>query len=359
MIHIKKTMKLLLPFQRYSLKVSHRLLDSLGGVSRFLLRALEKQLTLEQLAEVTGLSSRILLQQLRFLEQHGFVAIAGEGEAPTLAQRGARMVEVENLLSDFDPEVWLDSFTLRRKDIHLLLTPDPELLVHMPDEADFGEASVLRLPERKYGYRHFDEAGRLRRLMERDVLGAVLEYRWPEAAALIGEEMEHWEYALQGQGGDGARRYLPVTFAPDEFRLRLQGGNADERLSLPPLLLPVLGLTHRYSRAEGFPWAVLVPPTTTLYLERLSHETLPGFVPTDPADSAGGVAMPAPARVDGPLPVQLQEVVAPPGLSAVLSVSLHHSLCHMDHLGLSRQMQKYHDIRLFSSNYRHDETEPA
>ncbi|TFW17707.1 hypothetical protein [Duganella callida] len=359
MIHIKKTIRLLLPFQRYSLRVSHRLLDSLGGVSRFLMRALDKQLSLEQLAEVTGLSPRILVQQLRFLEQHGFVATAGEGGAPTLAQRGARMVEVENMLRGFEPEVWLDSFTLHRKDIHLLLTPQPELLLHVPDEADFGDASILRLPERKYSYRHFDEAGRLRRLMERDVLGAVLEYHWPEAAALIGEEMEHWEYTLQGQGDDGARRYLPVAYAPDEFRLRPHGGNADERVSLPLLLLPVLGLTHRYTRAEGFPWKVPVPPATTLYLERLSYETLPGFVPADPANATNGVAMPASACVDGPLPEQLQGVVTPPGLSAVLSVSLHHSLCHMDHLELSRQMQKYHDIRLFSSNYRHNETEPA
>ena len=46
-IRINRALTFLLPFDRYSLTLSHRLLDSLGGVSRFLLRAMEQGLSLD------------------------------------------------------------------------------------------------------------------------------------------------------------------------------------------------------------------------------------------------------------------------------------------------------------------------
>lgn len=359
MIRIQKTVRLLLPFRPYNLKISHRLLDSLGGVSRFLLRALDQPGSLEQLAAVTGLPAEILLQQLRFLTQHGFVEMPEEGGGPVLAERGTRMIVVERLLRDCDQTVWLDTFTLRRADVHLMLAPDSKLLLDMPDDASFGAEAVLRLPEREYSYRHFDEAGRLRRLMDQGMLGTLLEYWWPGAGALIGEEMEHWECNLHNPEGESDKRYLAVTFEPDEFCLRPHNGAAIERSPLPAFVLPVLGLTHRYSRVVDFPWPVEVPPASTLYLERLSHEVLSGFVPGEAIDPSTGVAMPVTARAAGPLPAELNGMAAAPGLSTVLSVSLHHKLCYVDHLMLSRQMENNEYFRLFSSNYRAAEAEAA
>lgn len=359
MIRIQKKVRLLLPFRPYTLKISHRLLDSLGGVSRFLLRALDQPGSLEQLAAVTGLPAAILLQQLRFLTQHGFVEMHEEGGGPVLAERGARMIVVERLLRDCDQTVWLDTFTLRRADVHMMLAPDPNLLMDLPDNADFGAEAVLRLPERQYSYRPFDEAGRLRRLMDHGMLATLLEYWWPGASALVGEEIEHWEYILHDPEGDTDKRYLEVTFEPDEFCLRPHNGAASERTPLPAFVLPVLGLTHRYSRVEDFPWPVEVPPAGTLYLERLCHEVLSGFVPGEAVDPSTGVKMPATARAAGPLPAELNGMAAAPGLSMVLSVSQHHKLYHIDHLMLSRQMENKEDFRLFSSNYRVAEAETA
>lgn len=351
MIRIQKTVSLLLPFRPYNLKISHRVLESLGGVSRFLLRALDKHVSLEELAAVTGLPTAILLQQLRFLTQHGFVNMPEEGGRPELAERGARMIVVERLLRDFEQTVWLDTFTLQRADVHLMLAPDPQLLLDLPDAANFGAQVVLRLPERQYSYRHFDEVGRLRRFMEQGTLTTLLEYWWPGADALIGAEFAHWEYSLHNPEGDTDKRYLAVTFESGEFCLHSHDGAFNERRALPAFVLPVLGLTHRYSRVEDFPWTVEVPPASTLYLERLSHEVLSDFVPGEAIDLSTSVAMPVTARADGPLPAELNGMTAAPGLSTVLSVSQHHKLCHIDHLMLSRQMENKEYFRLFSSNY--------
>ncbi|MBI3145235.1 MAG: hypothetical protein HYZ18_08250 [Pseudogulbenkiania sp.] len=351
MIPIQKTVRLLLPFRPYSLKVSHRLLDSLGGVSRFLLHALEQLASLEHLAAVTGLATEVLLQQLRFLTQHGFVEMPEEGGTPALAERGTRMIAVERLLRDFDQTVWLDTFTLKRADLHLLLVPDRELLMKLPDNVDSSTETVLRLPERPWAYRPFDEVGRLRRLLDQHTLAPLLEHWWPGATALIGDEMEHWEFNLQNPDDDGSTHYMALTFEPGEFVLHPMNGAANERPSLPEFMLPVLGVKHRYSLVDGFPWQVAVPPVRTLYVERVSHGVLGDFVPSEDIDVTARVAMPITARAKSPLPAELQDFSGVPGLTTTLSVSEHQQLCHVDHVMLSQQMQRKPYFRLFSSNY--------
>lgn len=352
MIRIQKTVRLLLPFRPYRLKVSHRLLDSLGGVSRFLLRTLERPVQLEHLVGVTGLATEILLQQLRFLTQHSFVDMPEDGGEPVLAERGSRMIAVERLLRDFDQTVWLDTFTLKRADLHLLLASDRELLMKLPDDVGSDVGTVLRMPERPWVYRPFDEAGRLRCLLDQHTLAPLLEHWWPGAAALIGDEMEHWEFNLQTPDDDGGTRYMALTFEPGEFVLRPTNGAANERPSLPEFVLPVLGMKHRYSLVDGFPWQVAVPPVRTLYVERVSHGVLGDFVPGEDIDVTARISMPITARAKGPLPAELQDFPVVPGLTTTLSMSEHQQLCHIDHAMLSQQMHSKQYFRFFSSNYR-------
>lgn len=352
LIRIQKTVRLLLPFRSYRLKVSHRLLDSLGGVSRFLLRALERPVQLEHLAGVTGLATDILRQQLRFLSQHSFVDMPEEGGEPVLAERGSRMIAVERLLRDFDQTVWLDTFTLKRADVHLLVASDRELLMKLPDDVDSDSVTVLCMPERPWVYRPFDEAGRLRRLLDQHTLAPLLEHWWPGAAAVIGDEMEHWEFNLQTTDDDGSTRYMALTFEPGEFVLHPTNGAANERPSLPVFVLPVLGMKHRYSLVDGFPWQVVVPPVRTLYVERVSHGVLGDFVQGEDRDVTARISIPITARAKGPLPAELQDFPVVPGLTTTLSMSEHQQFCHIDHAMLSQQMHSEQYLRIFSSNYR-------
>jgi hypothetical protein len=361
-IRINKSVQLLLPFNRYSFKLSHRLLDSLGGVSRFVLRALADGLTLEQLAEVTGLSCAILLHQLSFLEQHYFVSIDLSGTIPaaTLNERGAKIVEVERRLRDFQQSVWLDAFTLKRHAIHLLVTADPDHLARIPKDADVVGKTVIRLPERSHPYRQFDESNRLRTLLNQDVLISLLNYWWSDAGKLIADEIEHWEFSLGRRDRDDEPDYFPITFEPDELGMNPRSGLDAGRATLPGVLLPVLSLTYKFSQVEGFPWPVTVPALSTRYMELISHGNLhDGFALQHFEDAASETGAVIPANIGEQLPADFPHIEAPPGLSATLSVSRHHTLCGIDHSALSRQMHQHENMLLFSFNHHVTEKEAA
>jgi hypothetical protein len=361
-IRFNKSIHLLLPFNRYDFKLSHRLLDSLGGVSRFMLRGLADGLTLEQLAETTGLSRVIMLHQLTFLEQHYFVSIDRSCTIPAakLNERGARIVQVERHLRDFQQTVWLDAFTMKRHAIHLLACSDPDHMSPLPSCADIVEETTIRLPERARSYRQFDESNRLRTLLSQDALTALLNYWWNDAEELIADEIEHWEFSLGRQDRDAQPDYFSVRFEPDELGMNPHSGIDAGRATLPAVLVPVLGLTYKFSQAEGFPWPVTVPPFSTRYLELISYGRLhDGFTPqlVEPAAAEAGVIIPA--NIGQQLPADLPYVDAPPGLSATLSVSRHYELCGIDHAALTRQMHQHEDVLLFSFNHRVAEKEAA
>jgi len=353
---------LLLPFQRYRLRFSHRLLDSLGGVSRFILRALADGLTLERIAEVVALSHTVLLQQMAFLAQHHFLAMArDDGDAApvvTLLERGGRMVAVERRLREGDHLVWLDAFTLDRKAVHMLVTTDPESLVRIPSgETNLDGKAVVRLPSRGHPYHLFDDASRLHRLLSQDKLATLLGHFWRDAESLIAEEIDNMDYILSTEPTNEPE-YHPVIIEPAELFDISDGSVPEKRPTLPPLLVPVLGMKVEFSRVEGFPWPVVVPPARTSYMELVTHRSLPHFVAdgvTEPP--AHGVAV-APAAIGANLP-EIDETVVPPGLSATFSAIRTFARRDIDHLALTIRMHERADAMLISFNQPTSEAEPS
>lgn len=355
MIRLNKTVTLMLPFRRYPLRLSHRLLSSLGGVSCFMLRALDAGLTPAAIADITGLSDTTVVEQLDFLSQHGFVQIDRDDPlAPTtLSPRGRSMVDVEQLLKNGEPPaVWLDAFTLKRDVIHLLVNPDTELLLPDPTDTDFSPYAVAVMPARPRHYRNFDETGRLHTLLNRDVLVELLAVFWPDATALIEEQIEHWEYALGVPAGQDALDYLPVAFEPDA--LSLDPRASPPHATLPPALLPVLDMTLHFSRAEGFPWPVAVPAPVRQTLDLVSHSAVPGPAAYPDAEpSAPGEALILPASLElESAPPDLCGAHLSPGLSATLSARQVHVRCHLDHTEFQHQLQALDGVRHFSAPHQ-------
>lgn len=354
MIRLNKTVTLMLPFRRYPLRLSHRLLSSLGGVSRFMLRALADGLTQNQLADVTGLSDTTLAQQLTFLAQHHFMQIDPDHPhvPATLSERGRRMVEVERLLQRGEQSIWLDAFTLKRHAVHLLASPAPEHLLSDPASPDFGPNAVAIVPPRARGYHAFDEAGRLRTLLSPDVLAELLAAFWPDAEDLITEEMDHWEYTLgkpEGQELD----YLSLTFAQDTLTL---DPHADPKsATLPVALLPVLDLTTRFSRVEAFPWPVTVPAPFRQTLELVSLGAVSGLA-EHPAEASGKPIV-LPASLEDGLPDLVGDTQLPPGLSATLSVRHFQVRCHLDQEAFRHRLHEQDGVRLFSAQQRPPQAE--
>lgn len=359
-IRINKSVTLLLPFHRHTLQLSHRLLNGLGGVSGFLLQALADGLTLPQLVEVTGLSANALLQQLGFLEQHHFVTFDRNGDTPAivLAERGARMVAVQGLLANLKPTVWLDAFTLKHHAVHLLTSLDTEQLLQIPEDAVFRDQLTVRMPMRYRVYRPFEQLNRLRSLLDEGALLTLLMYFDPEQGALIAEEAAHWEYSLSYPERDEPPSYFPVVFDDGEFCLAPRA-QPPGRATLPPAVLPVLGLTRRFEQADDFPWPVSVPSPSTDYVELVSQTRLAGFRPEPEAQGNSSGAIVFPMSIDRAPPTWLPDTVLPPGVASTLAASRHELACELDHAALSRQMHLYEDILLFSFNHKDMEAEPA
>lgn len=351
---------LLLPFQRYRLRFSHRLLDSLGGVSRFILRALADGLALEQIAEVVALSHTVLLQQMTFLEHHHFVSIARDTDVPvvTLLERGARMVAVEQYLRQGDHRVWLDTFTVDRNAVHLLVAPDPDSLIRIP-HGDFRRDAgpEVRLPVRRYQYHLFDDASRLHRLLDENKLVDLIGNFWSGAQALIAEEVDYMDCLLAQETVD-AQEYYPLRLSASELLDIANTEAAGGKTALPLLLVPVLGMTINFSRAEGFPWPVAVPAARTSYLELVTQRPLPHFVSDGQADPAAPDVAIVPVAISTHLP-ELADTIVPAGLSVSCTTSQTYERRAIDHWALSRLMHEGADVFLISFNQSARETEPA
>jgi hypothetical protein len=359
-IQLNKPVTFLLPFHCYELEISHRLLESLGGVSRFILNALADGLDVLQMADVTGLTPSVLQHQLTFLEQHHFVSLHLTDGVPraTIVARGVRMVEVDRLLHSFSKTVWLDAFTLKHQAVHLLVPDDPEQLVRSPALAKVGQDTTVVFPERPRSYRNFDEFNRLRSLLKPDAFARLLEYFWKDAAQLVAEEMEHWEFSLRRQDSVMETAYLPVSFECSELSISVLNGIGTAGATLPPLQLPVLGLTHRFSRAEGFPWPVAVPPQATHYIELASNGALaPGLMPAHTTEEVSVTCAVIPADAATAVPANLPVLDIAPGLSTTLTVTRHRMTCAIDHVVLSERMHGREDALLFSFNFEQQEAE--
>ncbi|HAY08214.1 MAG TPA: hypothetical protein DCY26_16375 [Hyphomonas sp.] len=359
-ISSQATITLLLPFQRYRLRFSHRLLDSLGGVSRFVLRALADGLALEQIAEVTALSHMVLLQQMTFLERHHFVSIARDTDAPvvTLLERGARIIAVEQYLRQGDHRVWLDSFTVDRNAAHLLVTPDPGSLIRIPlGDSRRDARPEVRLPVRRYQYHLFDDVSRLHRLLDQNKLADLIGHFWSGAQELISEEVDYMDCVLAQETMD-TQDYYPLRLSAGELLDIADTAAAGKKAALPLLLVPVLEVTLKFGRAEGFPWPVAIPPARTSYLELVTQRPLPHFISDGQADPAAPDVAVVPAAIGTHQP-ELTDTIVPAGLSVTCTTSRTYARRTIDHQALTRLMHKGADVFLISFNQTARETELA
>lgn len=340
MIKVNEAVTLLLPFQCRTLKLSHRLLKSLGGVSRFMLSALGAGLTLEQMTEVTGLPEAALSHQLAFLSQHGFVNALTEGQAPILGERGRRMLEVERLLLRDLLPVWLDTFTLKQQVALLLAGLEPEAL--QPNPATAGPSLAATMPRRTPSYRHFDEVNRLRTLLDAHALAGVLATFWPGEAPLIQDEQDHWDYELL-RTAEPELRYLTLAFPAGG--LSLFSGVGGRNPTWPQASLPALELETRFSRDPALPWMVEVPEAEHHLIELVSHGRLgPHWRANElPADTQT-VALPACAK--GAVP-DLPIVALPAGVAAVVKARPCRLTCSLDVNAIVVRLMETHPGQVF------------
>lgn len=276
-IRLNKALTVMLPFRRHSLQLRHRLLESLGQVSRFMLETLHDKLPCEALPVITGLSVATVNQQLRFLTQHGFLdgmeeAASGMPPSVQLSDRGVRTVLVDRMLRNQDLSLWLDAFTLNRSTLHVLAGSGEEQLLPNLAAADIHSGAVAVMPMRQRQYHVFDEIGRLHKLLGSDTLAELLTLFWPAQEALIQAELDHWEITLE-RPASTEPSFLPVTLGEDEVVFHMR--EASLRSPLPEAWLPALVLNTRYSSAEGLPWPVSLPAPSEHAFEMVSLSTLP------------------------------------------------------------------------------------
>ena len=344
-IQVNEAVTLLLPFQSHTLRLSHRLLKSLGGVSRFMLSALDDGLTLGQVAEVTGLHEAALARQLGFLSQHGFVDEPAEGRAPALGERGHRMLAIERLLHHDRHSIWLDAFTLKQQVVFLLAGLEPAALLPEPPVAEQSLAAVM--PCRAQPYWHFDEMNRLRTLLDEQVLTALLATFWPGADTLIHEELDHWDYELL-RVAEPEVQYLPLAFPAGGLRLSSGGSSRDP--AWPMASLPVLELETRFSCDQTLPWPVDVPETEHRLIELVSNSLL------QPRWSAAklladGRALALPVRTQGTAP-DLPPVALPVGVAAFVKAKSHRLACSLDGSAIAARLAQAHPDQAFCSDWR-------
>jgi len=348
-IQIHEAVTLLLPFQCRTLRLSHRLLESLGGVSRFILSALSAGLNLEQVAEVSGLPEAALGRQLAFLSQHGFVDVPAEGRVPALGERGRRILEVERLLEHDLHPVWLDAFTLRQQVVLLLAGLEPGAL--LPEPPATGPCLAAVMPRRTRAYLHFDEMNRLRTLLDAQALAGLLETLWPGSDALIQEELDHWDYELL-RLVEPEIQYLPLSVPAGGLGLSMGASGRDP--AWPLVSLPVLELETCFSRDPSLSWSIEVPETEHHLIELVSNGLLGPRrnVGDEPADAR---VLVLPARTHGAGP-NLPPVALPVGVSAVVKARQHRLICSMDgHAILTRLAEVYPDEAFCSAGRKREE----
>lgn len=356
MIGIDKPVTFLLPFDRYSLTLSHRLLDSLGGVSRFLLRAIEQELSLAALIEVTALSEAVLLNQLAYLQVHRYVQIEESDSGPLLwlTPRGASIVQVDRLLQKPHVSIWLDAFTLSRHAAHMVMFDD-DLPSPPPTPADAALTAVVvkmpRRPGRAGRLRLFDDASRLRWLLEQHGLKQLLEHCWGADCELIISEFEHWEFELDFDVGEQAELQVAVEYAAGELQLWPKFPCNQSRPDAVPLLtLPVIELTHTFKQAEYFPWLIDLPPARVQRLELVSAGALSLFDEKTVVEGDDARHCKLPMCLEAAVPSVLGTLSVPPGICVEARIRSLHLLCAMDEVQLSRKLQYTSGALVLSHN---------
>lgn len=356
MIGIDKPITFLLPFDRYSLTLSHRLLDSLGGVSRFLLRAIEQELSLAALIEVTALSEAVLLNQLAYLQTHRYVQIEESDSGPLLwlTPRGASIVQVDRLLQNPHVSIWLDAFTLSRHAAHMVMFDDNSSSPP-PTPADAALTPVVvkmpRRPGRAGRHRLFDDAGRLRWLLEQHGLKQLLEHCWGSDCELITSEFEHWEFELDFYQGEQAELQVAVEYAAGALQLWPKiSFNQNRPDAVPLLTLPVIELTHIFKQAEHMPWLIDLPPASVQRLELVSAGLLPLFDEKAVVEGDDARHCRLPMCLEAVVPSVLDTLSVPPGICVEARIRSLHLLCAMDEVQLSRKLQHTSGALVLSHN---------
>lgn len=328
-IRIDKPITVMLPFHRHGLRLSHRLLTNLGGVSRFILSALDHGLTVDMIANVTALSPSSLKKQLEFLSQHGFAASNVDDPGRfVVSDRGRRMIDVERLLQRDEHTVWLDAFTLKRQIVFMLAGIDEAEL----QPASLGHSSEhlsAAMPVRERAYHKFDQLNRVRGLLEQDALVQLLTACWPNEERLIQEELDHWEYSLI-RSDDHELRYLALVFPAGALTLLPPSNQA---LAWPNVALPVVELTTRFGRAKNVPWRVDLPETEHRIVELVCLTELKAMhwfqADPSPGSSSSASLMELPGSNGADMP-ELAWTPLPPGVSATADVRRSQLTCSLD-----------------------------
>lgn len=359
LIGIDNPVIFLLPFDRYSLTLSHRLLDSMGGVSRFLLRAIEQELSLAALIEVTALSEAVLLNQLAYLQAHRYVKIEEGDSGPLLwlTLRGASIVQVDRLLQSPHFGVWLDAFTLSRHAVHMVMFDDDASPSPTPADAAPTPTptpvvvQVPRRPGRGGRRRLFDDASRLRLLLEQHGVRQLLEHCWGADCELIASESEHWEFELDFDVGEQTEMQVAVEYAEGELQLWPKFPSNQSRPDAVPLLtLPVIELTQTFRQAAHFPWLIDLPPVRVQRLELVSAGVLSLFDEKTVIEGDDARHCKLPIRLGDVMPSGLGTLNVPPGICVEASIRSLHLLCSMDEEHLSRKLQYTSGAFILSHN---------
>lgn len=330
----------------------------MGGVSRFLLRAIEQELSLAALIEVTALSEAVLLNQLAYLQAHHYLQVEESDNGPLLwlTPRGASIVQVEHLLEGSGLSIWLDAFTRSSHAVHMVMFDEgAPLPPPMPadDESSAVVVSVPRRTGRAGRTRLFDDANRLRWLLEQNGLKQLLEHCWGADCELIASEFEHWEFELGIDAGEQAELQVPVEYAAGELVLRLStSSNQGKPGALPLLTLPVIELTHTFKPVAHFPWPVDLPSACVHRVELVSSGILTRFAENAVAEAEAEDARHSklPMCLGAAVPAALGTLTVPPGISMEASSRALRLLCSMDEAQLSRHLQCIPDALILSHN---------
>lgn len=301
------------------------------------------------IADITGLPDVTIQTQIEFLCLHDFIehGVAATDTDPSgtptkLSERGHRLLEVERLLKDEAEQfIWLDSFTQQRNMTHLLLIDPTDLLDTV------GPVSAT-MPVRPRPYSLFDEIGRLRTLLSAEGkagLVTLLGRFWPGADALITEERDHWEYALDRPPSDQQAEpaHWSIVFAP--HALSLHPHPLQLRSTLCAVRLPVLETTLSFQRAEGLPWSITPPPSRHIALEQVSYRPIPDLPSHAAEPKSDALILPTMPLAQTP---DLPTLPLPPGLCATFSARTTHRIYHLDEAEIQQQMRLQGRAHLFS-----------
>lgn len=305
-----RPIRLGVPFSMYRLHISHRLLDHLGAVSRFLLHALAQGATFETICSVTALSPATITAQCDYLRYQGYL-----GDGMALAALGQEMVELAALLPQCVVDIGVDNFC--GKNIFVLPVDAPAPTVVAPDAT---------LPEARH-VRQYDHQGRVGEiLLDNDGKGLLnfLNYFWEPHSTVFAQQLRYLDCRLEPLPGHPAAR---LTVSIDSSKLVPVTKLAAREVGV---VLPVLDVARHGEPVPDWPWPVTLPAPdrhrVDLFSLGLLDDGLPVVDATDDARRVLGHAAPdgAPAlpALSVPAGVQIRYTAQPRFLHLRLAGSL-------------------------------------